>query len=130
MKRWISKDLLIKILTKKPVQYSRKRGIMYKQDELFTFEESRKALQLCYSNSLTPEFRLNKCSAWYKFVVDAVILKSYNTVVASIYGKTCYVYGYYSKTTQQHIRKFYTRFNCEVVIYLYNRSDKLKEKYV
>lgn len=103
---------------------------MYTQDELFSFEESRKVLQMCYSNNTLPEFRVNKCSAWYKFIGDAVILKSYNTVVASIYGNTCYVYGFYSYTTQQHIRKFYTHFNCEVVIYLYNRSDKLKEKYI
>ena len=52
--------------------------------------------------------RLYKCTAWYRNTDDYVFLKSYNTIVA-VYDKAdgiTYVYGRYSATTYQHVRKF------------------------
>ena len=52
--------------------------------------------------------RLYHCTAWYYTTEDHVFLKSYNTIVA-VYERATgitYVYGRWSATTYQHVRKF------------------------
>lgn len=52
--------------------------------------------------------QLYHCTAWTRSTDDFVFLKSYNTIVA-VYDKmdgVTYVFGRYSMTTYQHIRKF------------------------
>lgn len=74
--------------------------------------------------------RLNNCQAHYVDTGKAVILKSYEKVVA-IYNKmvgTIYVFDYFSNTTQQHIRKFSELLAWDRITYLYMRSDKVLEK--
>ena len=73
--------------------------------------------------------RLNTCQAHYVEVGNAVILKSYNTIVA-IYNKTVgtlYVFDYYSATTVQHINKFARLLEWDRITYLYKRSDGILE---
>lgn len=53
--------------------------------------------------------RLAKCTAWYREVGERyVFLQSYETLVAVFDREdmTLYVFGRYSSTTYQHVRKF------------------------
>lgn len=86
-----------------------------------------------YNGSMSHEYRLNSCTAWYKRVTKGnysyTILKSYNTIVALYSSRTgnLYVYNYYSATTSQHISKFIRNICPSRVMYLYERSDKVIE---
>ena len=103
---------------------------MYTEKELFMYEKAREVLEKCYLNSKEREIQVNTCNAWYKIIGQMVLLKSYSTLVATIFGNTCYVYGFYSNTTQSHIRKLCKHFNVEVIVYLYNRSDRKNSIYL
>lgn len=54
--------------------------------------------------------RLNSCNAWilHPDFSDFLVLRSYSTVVAAYQYSTgvLWVFGFYSKTTSQHIAKF------------------------
>lgn len=86
-----------------------------------------------YRGSMSPEYRLNTCTAWYKTIKQGnynyTILKSYNTIVALYSSRTgnLYVYNYYSATTSQHVSKFIKKMCPSRVMYLYERSDKVIE---
>lgn len=86
-----------------------------------------------YRDSMSPEYRLNSCTAWYKIIKQGnynyTILKSYNTIVALYSNRSgnLYVYNYYSNTTSQHVSKFIDKMCPSRVIYLYERSDKVIE---
>lgn len=77
-----------------------------------------------FTDVLHPENRVYTCKAWFKNFNGVLILRSYNTVVAYIKNNICYVYGFYSNTTQQHIRKFCQLHKAKGIKYLYQRSDK------
>lgn len=74
--------------------------------------------------------RINHCNA---FIVEVTpkfyIVVSYNTPVA-VYVKsvaTMYVFGFYSITTQQHIRKAADKLDAMRFTFLYQRTDKYVE---
>lgn len=74
--------------------------------------------------------RLNNCQAHILETENAMLLKSYSAIVA-IYNKkngSLYVFGFYSNTTQQHIRKFSELLDWDRIVYLYKRSDNVLEK--
>lgn len=74
--------------------------------------------------------RINYCKAFiYEVTPNFYIVISYNTPVA-VYVKstgTMYVFGFYSATTQQHIRKAADKLDVMRFTYLYQRSDKYVE---
>lgn len=74
--------------------------------------------------------RINHCKAFIKTVTpNFYIVVSYYTPVA-VYVKTTgtmYVFGFYSQTTQQHIRKAAEKLDVMRFTYLYQRSDKYVE---
>lgn len=74
---------------------------------------------------------LNQCQACYVDTGTAVILKSYDTIVA-IFNKqvgSLYVFNYYSATTVRHICKFASMLEWDRIVYLYKRSDSVIEKF-
>lgn len=73
--------------------------------------------------------RLNKCKAHYVDCGTAVILKSYDTVVAIYHRRTgtLYVFDRYSTTTVQHVSKFIKMLKVYRITYLYERSDGVLE---
>lgn len=74
--------------------------------------------------------RINYCKAFiYEVTPKFYIVISYNTPVA-VYVKstgTMYVFGFYSPTTQMHIRKAAEKLDVMRFTYLYQRSDKYVE---
>lgn len=74
--------------------------------------------------------RINHCKAFIKTVTpNFYIVVSYYTPVA-VYVKTTgtmYVFGFYSQTTQQHIRKAAEKLDAMRFTYLYQRPDKYVE---
>lgn len=74
--------------------------------------------------------RINHCKAFIETVTpNFYIVVSYYTPVA-VYVKTTgtmYVFGFYSQTTQQHIRKAAEKLDVMRFTYLYQRSDKYVE---
>lgn len=74
--------------------------------------------------------RINYCNAFiYEVTPNFYIVISYNTPVA-VYVKstgTMYVFGFYSRTTQMHIRKAAGILDPMRMTYLYQRSDKYVE---
>lgn len=74
--------------------------------------------------------RINYCKAFiYEVTPKFYIVISYNTPVA-VYVKstgTMYVFGFYSPTTQMHIRKAAEKLDVMRFTFLYQRSDKYVE---
>lgn len=74
--------------------------------------------------------RINQCKAFIETVTpNFYIVVSYYTPVA-VYVKTTgtmYVFGFYSTTTQMHIRKAADILDPMRITYLYQRSDKYVE---
>ena len=74
--------------------------------------------------------RINNCKAFINEVTpNFYIVVSYYTPVA-VYVKTTgtmYVFGFYSPTTQMHIRKAADKLDVMRFTYLYQRSDKYVE---
>ena len=93
------------------------------------------ALHLSYNLATKRKIeRLYNCKA---FIIDPdnsdfIILQSYSTIVAAYQRTTCilWVFGFYSKTTAQHIAKFrnWVRYKyntgcaCPKIVRLYNDS--------
>lgn len=61
----------------------------------------------CFDSEWT---RINHCQGWFseRYICNewVTVIRSYNTIVAFLYGDTLYSLGRYSNTTYQHIRKF------------------------
>lgn len=76
--------------------------------------------------------RLNKSQAYYVDTGIAIILKSYDTIVAILNKQngSLYVLNYYSATTAQHIYKFANMLFWDRIVYLYYRRDRIAERYV
>lgn len=76
--------------------------------------------------------RLNKSQAYYVDTGIAIILKSYDTIVAILNKRngSLYVLNYYSATTAQHIYKFANMLFWDRIVYLYYRRDRIAERYV
>ena len=74
--------------------------------------------------------RINQCKAFIETATpNFYIVVSYYTPVA-VYVKstgTMYIFGFYSRTTQQHIRKAAEKLDVMRFTYLYQRSDKYVE---
>lgn len=81
-------------------------------------------------NYAQDERRLYYCKAWYYEDVDlqAVALRSYNTVVAVYYRGVVWELGRWSNTTSKHVRKF-ARLMDAPVMSLYRRSGMSKRDY-
>ena len=76
------------------------------------------------------EHRLNRCKAWYYTDEDmqAVALRSYNTMVAIYWRGVVWERDRYSNTTSQHVRRF-GRLMDAPVISLYRRSGMSKSDF-
>lgn len=73
--------------------------------------------------------QVNTCKCWVIYSPDRsmAIIKSYRIAVAiySAKSRTMYVFDFYSRTTQQHIRKAAKMLNAVEIVYLYQRSDNV-----
>lgn len=97
--------------------------------ELMIYAQQEYDKAIC-NHSYKEYSRLNQCQAHYVDTGKAVILRSYNTIVA-IFSKevgSLYVFDYYSPTTVQHISKFAKMLSWDRIVYLYKRSDNTIEK--
>lgn len=76
------------------------------------------------------EHRLNRCKAWYYTDNDmqAVALRSYNTMVAIYYRGVVWERDRYSNTTSQHVYKFARMMDAPIVS-LYRRSGMRKSEF-
>ena len=76
------------------------------------------------------EHRLKSCQAWYYTDEDlnAVALRSYNSIVAVYWHGVVWEFSYYSHTTSKHVHKF-ARLMDAPVISLYRRSGMSKRDY-
>lgn len=99
---------------------------MWSKEDLMKYAKTR---SMCI-NWKVHSIRLNYCQAWYaKDVYGAVLLKSYDTIVA-IYNPsvgTLYVFDYYSATTTSHIWKFARKSGAARITWLYRRHDNVIE---
>ena len=75
------------------------------------------------------EHRLNSCKAWYYTDDDlqAVALRSYNSIVAVYWHGTVFELGRWSNTTTKHVRKFARLMNAPVISLYRHSGMRLSE---